>query len=60
MSDCKRCRRAFDSMDNSYAEGVHWSCLTYDEQFQIEKRARCKHKKTYTAKICKDCGARVG
>lgn len=59
MGDCKRCHSAFDSMDNSYAEGVHWSCLSYDEKVQLETRQRCKHKKTYTAKICKDCGKRV-
>jgi len=59
MADCKRCRKAFDSMDNSYLNGVHWSCLTYDEKSQIEKRSRCKHRKTYKVKICKDCGKRV-
>ena len=60
MSDCKRCRGSFDSMDNEYLNGVHWSCLTYEEQLKIEKERSCEHKEFYKVKICKNCNKQIG
>ena len=58
MSYCSRCNGQMHN-EMEYAEGCHGSCLTYDEKMKLEQRRRCKHKRTYTAKICKDCGKRV-
>lgn len=53
MTICRRCHGDFDKDDDEYAEGVHWVCLTYDEQMQISRRERCKHKKPTELKSVK-------
>ncbi len=58
MTICRRCHGDFDKDDDEHS-GMHWSCLTYEEKMALEVRRRCGHKKTYTAKICKDCGKKV-
>ncbi len=51
---CNRCKKPFDIEENQY-DGLHWSCLTYDERQYITRMEQCRHKETYTAKICADC-----